>query len=514
MASITARFDVHQQVKETVTPIDALFHQVNCCPDGVAFVMGRDVWSYRRLANEADRLAQALVAIGIRKGDRVALHMGNMPELVTAYCACFRMGAIAAPLNTRFKGDELRSLIERLQPALYLGQSQFYPHVAAIEHDLLPTTARYVIGDIEKGDPAQPWTRLLEHAGGSFGGDVPPDTDAPSLLLTTSGTTGQPKFVTHTPATLSATIDLYADLGLDGKQIPIIALPMVHAAGLRTFLACIRVGAPVVLLERFDAGLVLDAIAKHRCSWMLGLPFMFAQLVSDQRARRREVGSLQTCLSAGDFTSPNLQQTFLDVFDVPLNAFWSSTETGPLAPGQQIGPVSRIADTMEARLIDKRGMQVSCGDVGELLLRGPSITVGYWLGSDGIDDPKHDGWFATGDLARRGNGNDLWFVGRKKDLIIRGGSNISPVEVERVFQAHPSVRDVAIVGVPDDALGQRVAAIIQLASEANPNEIDNILADARKKLADYKVPEKVTIVSEIPRNALGKIERKSLLDML
>jgi long-chain acyl-CoA synthetase len=513
MASLTEGLDVHQQVKVTMTPIDALLHQVNSCPDEVAFVMGDDVWSYRRLASEADRLAQAMVAIGIGEGDRVALHMGNTPELVIAYYACFRTGAIAAPLNTRFKAAELRPLIERLQPALYLGQSQFYPQVAAIEHELLSRTARYVVGDIEKGTSAQPWTRLLECARSRLSRALL-DVDAPSLLLTTSGTTGQPKFVTHTPATLSATIDLYQDLGLDGKQIPIIALPMVHAAGLRTFLACIRVGAPVVLLERFDAGIVLDAIEKHRCSWMLGLPFMFTQLINVQCARKRDVSSLRTSLSAGDFTPPRLQQTFLNVFDVPLNAFWSSTETGPLAPGQQIGPVSRTVGSMDACLVDERGTPVSLGDVGELLLRGPSVTVGYWLGADGIDDPKHDGWFATGDLARRGDGCDLWFIGRKKDLIIRGGSNISPVEVELIFQAHPSVRDVAIVGVPDDALGQRVAAIIQLANEDNPHELDNILADARDKLADYKMPEKVTIVTEIPRNSLGKIERKSLLGML
>src|ERR1700754_2356596 len=242
MASLTEVFDVHQQVKVTMTPIDALLHQVDNSPDGVAFVMGDDVWSYRRLASEADRLAEALVAIGICEGDRVALHMGNVPELVIAYYACFRTGAIAAPLNTRFKAAELRSLIERLQPALYLGQSEFYPHVAAIEHELLSPTARYVVCDIEKGNSAQPWTRLLECASGRISRALF-DVDAPSLLLTTSGTTGQPKFVTHTPATLSATIDLYQDLGLDGKQIPIIALPMVHAAGLRTFLACIRVGA-------------------------------------------------------------------------------------------------------------------------------------------------------------------------------------------------------------------------------------------------------------------------------
>jgi long-chain acyl-CoA synthetase len=496
-----------------MTPIEDLFHQVNGSPDGVAFVMGDDVWSYRRLTNEVDRLARALVAIGVREGDRVALHMGNAPELVIAYYACFRAGAIAAPLNTRFKAAELKSLIERLKPALYLGQAQLYPQVAAIEREMLSPKGRFVIGEMEKNDRAQSWIGLLERGSGRLS-CTPADPDAPSLLLTTSGTTGKPKFVTHTRTTLSATIDLYRDLGLDEKQIPIIALPMVHAAGLRTFLACIRVGVPVVLLERFDAEIVLNAIERHRCSWMLGLPFMFAELISEQCARRRDVGSLRTCLTAGDFTSPRLQQTFFDVFDVPLNAFWSSTETGPLAPGQQIGPVSRIMGSMEARLIDDYGASVSRGEVGELLVRGPSVTMGYWMGQDRIDDPKQDGWFATGDLARLGEGSDLWFVGRKKDLIIRGGSNISPVEVERIFQVHPSVRDVAVVGVPDDTLGQRVAAIVQLATEANPNELESILAAARKKLADYKMPEKVKIVSEIPRNALGKIERKSLLGLL
>ena len=496
-----------------MTPIDDLFHQVDRRPNEVAFVIGDDIWSYRRLAIEVDRLAAAFIAVGIRAGDRVALHMGNTPELVTAYYASFLVGAIAAPLNTRLKADELKSLVERLQPSLYLGQAHLYPQDSAIKPEVLAAKGRFVVGQLEKYGPAEPWIRLLERAGSTLSPSTS-DAGSPSLLLTTSGTTGKPKFVAHTQTTLSATIDLYRDLGLDGKQIPIIALPMVHAAGLRTFLACMRFGAPVVLLERFNAAIVLDAIEKHRCSWTLGLPFMFAELITEQWALRRDVGSLRTCLSAGDFTSSNLQQRFHDVFDVPLYAFWSSTETGPLASGQQIGPVSRIVGNMEARLIDEHGALVTRGKVGELLVRGPSVTMGYWMGTDRIDDPKQDGWFATGDLARLGEGSDIWFVGRKKDLIIRGGSNISPVEVERIFQVHPSVRDVAIFGVPDDTLGQRVAAVIQLANEASPNEIDSILATARKKLADYKMPERVKIVSEIPRNALGKLERKSLLGLL
>ena len=149
-----------------------------------------------------------------------------------------------------------------------------------------------------------------------------------------------------------------------------------------------------------------------------------------------------------------------------------------------------------------------------MLIRGPSVTPGYWTGPGQIDDPKTDGWFPTGDLMKQGEGDELWFFARKKDLIIRGGSNISPVEIERVLRGHAAVRDVAVVGIPDPVLGQRVAALVQLVGEPGVDVDKDILADAKKKLADFKVPERLAIVTQIPRNALGKVDRKSVLAMM
>jgi acyl-CoA synthetase (AMP-forming)/AMP-acid ligase II len=166
---------------------------------------------------------------------------------------------------------------------------------------------------------------------------------------------------------------------------------------------------------------------------------------------------------------------------------------------------------MEIRLVDDRGAPVQAGEVGELLVRGPTITPGYWTGSGRIDDPKRDGWFPTGDLMRQDGRDELWFVARKKDLIVRGGSNISPVEVASVLRTHPAVRDVAVFGVPDEVLGQRVAALVQLANGAGADAVRDIAAAAKARLADYKVPERWKVVSEIPRNALGKVDRKALL---
>jgi long-chain acyl-CoA synthetase/feruloyl-CoA synthase len=178
------------------------------------------------------------------------------------------------------------------------------------------------------------------------------------------------------------------------------------------------------------------------------------------------------------------------------------------------GPVSRIVKSAEVRLIDDSGAPVPGAGIGELVLRGPNVTIGYWAGPGVIEDAPKDGWFRTGDLMRQGDNDHLWFVSRKKDLIIRGGLNISPTEIERVLTAHPAVRDAAVVGVPDGALGQRVAGFVQMERGTRGIILKEILASVTALLADYKVPESLAAVDTIPRNSLGKIDRKSLLAMI
>lgn len=498
-----------------MTPIEALYHFTETRPKNVAFIKDKEIWTYERLATEVDRLARGLIEPGVRKGDRVALHMANLPELVLAYHACFRVGAIAAPLNIRFKTAELRPLLQRLRPALYIGQAVLYSQVASIDYSILASNSRFVVDGCVKDPWVQPWTRLFAETNGEPV-RVAPDVDAPAVLLTTSGTTGQPKFVIHTSATLSKTAESSEHWDLDNDQISTLFCPMVHVSGLFTMLACIRFGVPFVLFERFDPDAVLDAIERHRCTWVLGLPFMFAALLHHQRARARNVKSLRTCLVGGDVCPPQLQDQFPAVFGIPLRSLWAATEAigGSLTYGLQPGPVSRIVPGAQVRLVDNNHVLVARGEVGELVVRGPHVTVGYWACPGQIKDAPKEGWFHTGDLMRQDENGDLWFVSRKKHLIIRGGSNISPVEIERVLMAHPAVRDAAVVGVPDPDLGQRVAGFVQLADSAQSVDLNEILAFATERLADYKVPETLEIVDEIPRNTLGKIDRRLLLTMI
>jgi long-chain acyl-CoA synthetase len=493
-----------------MTPMNALFHQATTQPDGTAFIYDDVVWTYHDLLTGAERLSRAFLAHGVRPGDRVVLHMPNRPEMAIALYACFRVGAIACPTNLRFKTAELRDIFQRLQPALYLGEEQLYSYVETIEPEILAGEKRFVTGPGGAYRGAMPWSALLIDSVGTGPMPLEPDKDAPAVLLTTSGTTGRPKFVTHTPATLSAMAEAFADTDLDAAQTVLNACPMVHATGLFVFLLSVNCGAPMVMVDRFDPDAVLDRIELHGCTWMLGLPFMYDALLEHQRKQPRKVNSLRHCRCGGDVCSIQLQVAFEATFGTPLRNSWGATEVvGALRDGLQPGPVSRIAPGAQIRLVDDEGRDVPRGEVGEFLVRGPYVTVGHWVEPDRIDDATRDGWYHSGDLMWQSEGDELWFVSRKKDIIIRGGSNISPLEVERVLLSHPLVRDAAAFGMPDPVLGQRVAAVVQLSSGAGDAALGAILKDTRRQLADYKVPERLWAVDAVPRNPLGKVDRRA-----
>jgi acyl-CoA synthetase (AMP-forming)/AMP-acid ligase II len=490
--------------------MNALFRQATTRPDKTVFIYNDVIWTYRDLLTSAERLSRAFLARGVRPGDRVVLHMPNRPEMAVALYASFRIGAIACPTNLRFKTAELREIFQRLQPALYLGEQQLYSQVEPIEPEILAEEKRLVTGPGCAFKGAMPWSALVVDSGGAGRLPPEPDKDTAAVLLTTSGTTGRPKFVTHTPATLSAIMEARAFRDLDAADIVLNACPMVHASGPLTFLLSVNCGAAMALVERFDPDVALDQIEAHGCTWMMGLPFMYDALLERQRRRPRRVSSLRRCRCGGDVCLIQLQVEFEAAFGAPLRNIWAATEVvGALTEGLRPGPVTRIAPGAQIRLVDDEGKDAPRGEVGELLVRGPYVTVGYWVEPDRIEDATRDGWYHTGDLMRRGEGDELWFVGRKKDIIIRGGSNISPVEVERVLMSHPLVRDAAVFGTPDPVLGQRVAAVVRLSNGAGDAALGDILSEVRRQLADYKVPEQLFAVDAVLRNSLGKIDRRA-----
>jgi long-chain acyl-CoA synthetase len=498
-----------------MTPASALTHQVQTRPKSAAFVFQEEVWTYERLAVAAESLARGFAVRGVGLGDRVALHMMNRPEMIVAYYACFQLGAIVAPLRTAFKFAELAPILKRLKPALYIGEISLYDNVAPVDASILAPNKRFVVNGTFEDHGVQPWEALFDVASNESL-LAPPASYKPAVLINTSGTTGQPKFVVHTPATLSESVDLMVrHWGFSDDDIMIMPLPMAHMSGLISFLAFIQFGAPFVLLEGFDADTVLDTIERHRCTWCLGFPAQYAALLECQLARPRNLGSLRICVTGADVCPIDLQERVTSMFGAPLYNLWGATEVvGSLTFGLQRGPVVRITKGARIRLIDEHGADVADGEVGELLIRGANVFDGYWNDPRATRESLRAGWYHTGDLMRRGEGDELWFVSRKKDIIIRGGTNISPVEVEQALvAAHPAVEEAAVVGVPDAIFGQRVFGFLKLVNGTKDTVVSEILRNVATRLASYKVPEGLEILDKLPRNALSKVDRNRLQAM-
>jgi long-chain acyl-CoA synthetase len=270
------------------------------------------------------------------------------------------------------------------------------------------------------------------------------------------------------------------------------------------------------MMQSADPDMVLDNIARYRATWLLGFPYQYAGMLEAQQATPRDVSSLRVCLTGADACPVDLQKRFTAVLKAPLYNVWGATEVaGQLTFGLQPGPVIRITEDAQIRIVDENGADVAHGEIGELLIRGKNVFVGYWNDPAATAQSLKDGWYHTGDLMRRGEGDELWFVSRKKDIIIRGGTNISPAEVEEALVAcHPAVEEAGAVGKPDPVLGQRVFGFVKLASGAREGVVAEILQNVAGRLAPYKVPEGLRVIDALPRNGLGKVDRRALERMV
>jgi acyl-CoA synthetase (AMP-forming)/AMP-acid ligase II len=466
-------------------------------------------WTYEAIRIGAERVAVGLVAAGVGPGDRVVLHLGNGPEILISYLACFRIGAIAAPMNLRYKTLELEAQLMRLRPAAYVGDTAHYRLVKDLPHATLDRAMRFVVGEVQD-DVAQPWEALKDHGGAV--GLAAPDPDGVAVLLSTSGTTGRSKFVAHSQATLLRATEFWRLHGMEAGDVLALFLPMVHVSGLFSSMLCLFNDIAMALSDPANPDGVLDSVQMARCTHLFTFPAVAVSLIQRQRARPRDVSSLRSCIAAGDVCPDAVQRDFPVTFGLPLHTAWASTEgLGCLLSAGRPGR-NRTAPGVEVKLVDTRGNPVPAGAPGEALMQGPNVALGYWEGPSQLRRFP-DGWYPTGDMMRQEQDGSYSFVSRLKDLIIRGGSNISPVEVEQVLLTHPDVAEAGVVGVPDAVLGQRVAALLRLRAGVPDSRLADIVPEIAYALADYKLPEIVKAVESLPRNALGKVERHLLLDL-
>jgi long-chain acyl-CoA synthetase len=469
-------------------------------PSKAAVLTAERSITYAELDTSVTCLARHLLDRGLRPGDRVAVHWSNSIEGVQLLLAAFRAGLVAVPINLRLKAPEIAHIFQHSSTGICFSE----PALAAVAEEARSGGSPEIVtqlpsittnpGPLPEVDPAQP-----------------------AVILYTSGTTARPKGVTHTHRSLCETALLWASIpiGPDATVLPITQL--THASGLNNVLIALHQGATAVLLRAFDPPAVLDLIERFRCTNVWGLPALLQFVVEEQARRPRDVSSLRDAGAGGDTVPAALQRGFQDIFAIQVREGLGLTEINPVTfnplGAVRIGSIGPAAPGVEVRLVDLDGRDVPTGETGEIFVRSAANCVGYWNDPDATARLFEDGWLRTGDLASRDEDGYYWFKGRLKQLIIRGGSNISPQEVEEALHQHPAVLEAGVVGAPNPVYGEVPVAWVTLRAGHSLSE-DQLRAHACKLLADYKVPERIFFLAELPKSLTGKVDRRSLRDSL
>jgi len=458
--------------------------------------------SYAELDASVTCLARHLLDRGLRPGDRVAVHWSNSVETVQLLLAAFRAGLVAVPINLRLKAPEIAYMFEHSAACICFSE----PALAAIAEEARHGSGPEIVSKLPPlTTPPGPLPCV--------------DPTQPAVILYTSGTTARPKGVTHTHRSLFETTVLISrsvSISPDDRQL--VMTPMVHASGLNVLLLTgIYRGATAVLLRTFDPAAALDLIERFRCTHIWGLPTMLQSVMEEQAEHPRDVSSVRHAGAGGDTVPTPLQRRFGELFPAQLREGLGLTESTLVTVNPsadvRIGSIGTAAPGVGVRLVDLHGHDVPAGETGEILVRSAANCVGYWNDPAATACLFTDGWLHTGDLAGRDKDGYYWFKGRLKQIIIRGGSNISPQEVEEVLYQHPAVLEVGVVGAPDPVYGEIVIAFVVLREgrQATPEQLHQF---ARQLLADYKVPERILYLDELPKSPTGKVQRRALKEML
>jgi acyl-CoA synthetase (AMP-forming)/AMP-acid ligase II len=486
-------------------------------PDKIALWFGEQHWTYTALDDTTDRIAAALTAAGVRCGDRVALFLPNCPELVFSYLACFKLGAISVPLNYRYRQPEAQYALE------HSGSGTLIVHPALVgEVEKLPLAAmgiarRYLTGPAPRPD----FAAFDELRAGPLNA-VPQATftdDQPAAILYTSGTTARPKGVTYTHCTLGHNCEIQtASFAFTPEDVHLISTAACHAAAFTAqLLPGLYSGGTCVLTHLPTPEQVVHAIQTRRVSRIQTLPASLEDLVEHlERHPAANLTSWRCCLAGGDVVPLDLHTRFCKMTGFDITELYGMTEaltciSNPPFGAKTLGSIGVPVQQTLCRVVDKADRDVPTGEMGELLVQSPAIMVGYWNNPAATAEALHGGWVHTGDLVRCDATGYFWFVSRKKEIIIRGGSNISPLEVEEVLDQHPAVHLSCVVGVPDKHYGEIVAAYVSLRADVTPQPTAEELRHfAAERIAAYMVPERITIMPELPLNSTGKVDRRRL----
>jgi len=490
-------------------------------PHKTAIIFEGNHISYLELHRQINRTCCWLQSLGIEKGDRVAVMLGNCPEFLELFLACSKLGAIFVPVNFRLAAPELEYTLAHSRPRLFAFGNEFAETVLSLN----PSSSRPLM--LLAAIPKCPlFPQLLDYQAETAaceGQDpfltvsmAPATPEEPQVIMYTSGTTGQAKgaVLSHRKTFFNClNADIFFKLHAD--DIMLIVLPLFHSGGL--FIQASPViykGATMIIHSKLDPHKAYEDIRKYQVTKFLGVPTVYKSLVGAETDNRAAFSSLRVCAIGGEKLTPELMAQFNDAgFSLrqimgqteTSILLWASEEDASRKPGSLGKPVFHA----EVKIVDRQGRSCKPGQVGEIIVRGSIMMTEYWQDPVKTEETIRGGWLHTGDLARMDEDGYFYLIDRAKDMYISGGENVYPAEIERVLRGHPAIEDIAVVGAPDEIWGEVGLAFIipKPGTDVTP---EDVIGFCDGRLARYKWPKRVFFEREFPRTALGKV-RKAVL---
>jgi len=477
--------------------------------------------SYADLNEASNRLASALLKLGVGKGDRVAMLLGNSPEFAISFFGIIKTGAVAVLLDPKYKLGELTSLLAHSQPKVLLTES------LTLE-PLIPALPRFKCIQQVIDLSGQPKGQFLSYdellaSGSAAKTKSEPGPDDLAIIAYTSGPSFDPHGIMLTHQNIVTETEISAEgFALTDKDIvPLFALPLHHAVGLTiVVLTTIYHGGTIVMLPGLSLPTLLGTLEKERATLLIGVPFIFALLVrhAEEEGIKYDLSSLRLCGSGGSPLPVEVSQRFKQLYGRHIAQFWGLTETTAHITCQAVdgsgvlGSIGKPLRGCEVKVVDDEGRALLPSQTGELICRGP-LMKGYYHNPKATADVIKGGWLYTGDIGKIDSEGNIFITGRKKDIIIVKGQNISPSDIELVLSRHPKVAEVAALGIPDEAGGEVVGVSICLkaGTTATESEIKHFCLE---RLANYKVPKRVFFVDSMPKTNTGKIDKETLREFL
>lgn len=470
--------------------------------------------SYSQLLGTARRIGSSLAGKGLEKDDKVCIWLSNRPEFVYMMFGCALSGTVLVPINTQFKSEEAQYILENSEARLLITQPEFAEMVSKIRPKCPKLKEVVVVGEAPSG--TTPFSELYEPAREVEREIVEQDVAG---IIYTSGTTGYPKGVLLTHKNYLANASQIAEAAkMTETDRFMCILPLFHVNGqLVTVLAPLYAGANMILTKGFSPKDFLARLAKYQATAFSGVPTVYAILNNQPDAEKYDLSRLRFCICGA---APMPVEVF-EIFERKYKAFilegyglsegTCASSINPLDGTRKIGSIGLPLKGQEMKIVDDQDRELARGQVGEIVVRGENVMKGYYRNPKATEETLKNGWLHTGDLGYQDPDGYFFIVGRKKEMIIRGGENIYPKEIEEVLYKHPGVMDAAVVGLPDKVWGEEVGAFIVPKAGQTLTE-QEIIDYCKSRIANYKCPRRVFFWESLPKTATGKVQKRKILD--